>query len=72
MDENKSGCGCSTTTFIHVLFGILTAMVGYHIHYSVFWTIIDFLFWPIAIIKWVIFHEITLRVLKDTFGWFFN
>lgn len=57
----------------YTLFCILTAMVGYTINNnSLFWAIVDFIFAPIALIKWLIFHEITLSVIKHTFTWFFN
>jgi len=56
---------------LYTVFSILTAMVGYTIHGSIFWSIIDFFFTPIAIIKWLICHEITLTVIKETFNWFF-
>jgi hypothetical protein len=56
---------------LYTVFSILTAMVGYTIHGSIFWSIIDFFFTPIAIIKWIICHEITLTVIKETFNWFF-
>jgi hypothetical protein len=47
-----------------------TAMIGYTIHNSLFWAIMDFCFMPIALIKWFICHEITLKVIQDTFSWF--
>jgi len=50
---------------------IIVAMLGYTIHGSIFWSIVDFLFWPIAVIKWLICHELTMAVIKNTFGWFF-
>jgi hypothetical protein len=53
------------------LFCTSTAMVGYHIHHSVFWAIVDFIFAPIAWIKWLICQEVTLRIIKETFGFFF-
>jgi hypothetical protein len=56
---------------LYLVFSILTAMVGYTIHGSIFWSIIDFIFTPIAIVKWLICHELTLTVLKETFNWFF-
>jgi hypothetical protein len=50
---------------------IVTAMVGYTIHGSIFWSIVDLFVWPLAIMKWLIYHELTLDVLKRTFSWFF-
>ena len=57
-------------SLLGLLFAAATAMVGYHIHGSIFWSIVDFIFSPIAIIKWLICHELTLAVLKDTFSFF--
>ena len=65
--QNKSGGGC-----LSPILAILTAMTGYTIHGSVFWTIMDFFFWPIAIIKWMICQEITLTIIKNTFPGFFQ
>lgn len=53
-----------------LLFATATAMVGYHIHHSLFWAVVDFIFSPVAIIKWLICHELTLAVIKDTFSFF--
>lgn len=57
---------------LYLVFSVLTAMVGYTIHGSIFWSIMDFIFTPLAIIKWLIYHELTLQILKETFSWFFN
>lgn len=62
----------SLGNLLYIIVSILTSMVGYTIHHSIFWSIMDFLFTPIAWIKWIIFHEVTLNVLKDSFAWFFN
>ena len=50
---------------------VLTAMIGYTIHSSIFWSIMDFFFAPFAWIKWLIFREVTMAVIKATFTWFF-
>jgi hypothetical protein len=47
---------------------ILTAMVGYTIHGSVLWSIVDWLLWPIAIVKWLVLHQVNRSVLERTFG----
>lgn len=47
-------------------------MVGYTIHGSLFWSIVDFFFTPIAILKWIICQEITMTVIHNTFAWFFK
>ena len=57
--------------FIYIIFCILTAMIGYTIHGSLFWSIMDFCFTLVAWAKWLICHEVTMNVIRDTFGWFF-
>jgi len=57
-------------SLIYTIFCVLTAMTGYTIHHSLFWSIVDFFFTPIAIVKWLICHELTLKVIQDTFSWF--
>ena len=51
---------------------IATAMIGYTIHHSLFWAIMDFIFTLVAWCKWLIMHQVTLSVLKQTFSWFFQ
>lgn len=55
----------------NIFVAVLVAMVGHTIHGSIFWSIVDFLFWPIALIKWFVCHEITMDVIRRTFSWFF-
>lgn len=49
-----------------------TAMIGYHIHGSVFGAICDWFFWPITWVKWLVLHQVTLSIIKATFTWFFQ
>ena len=49
----------------------LTALVGYQYHGSLLYCIPDFLLWPYVWVKWMIFHEVTLAMVKKTFQWFF-
>lgn len=60
------------SSFLYLLVSIATAMVGYTIHHSIFWAVIDFIFVPFVWCKWLIFHEVTLSIIKQTFQWFFN
>ena len=53
--------------FVYVIFSIFVAMVGYTIHHSVFWCIMDFLFAPFTLIKWIVLHEITFSIIQQTF-----
>ena len=51
---------------------IATAVIGYHIHGSVFWSICDFLFWPWAWIKWMICQQVNVSLIKESFAFFFR
>ena len=48
----------------------LTAMVGNTIHGSTFWTVMDFLFAPLPWLKWIVFQEVNITIIKNTFSWF--
>lgn len=54
-----------------LVFDIAVSMVGYTIHHSIFWSIVDFIFSPVAVVWWLLTHQLTLTVLKTTFAWFF-
>lgn len=56
--------------FLTIIIEIITAIVGYEIHKSIFWTIIDLIFAPVAWAKWIICHEVTLAIIKQAFAWF--
>lgn len=55
-------------TFASVIVGLFTAMVGNAIHSSIFWSIVDFFFWPIAWLKWLICQEVTISIIKSAFS----
>ena len=57
---------------IYFLFTLATAMIGYTIHSSLFWSIMDYFFAPITWAKWLIYHEVNMVIIKQTFSWFFN
>ena len=48
-------------------FLLATAMVGYTIHSSVIWSIVDLCLAPLVWGKWLVCHEVNLTVLKHTF-----
>lgn len=50
-----------------LLFKISICMIGYTIHGSIFWSIMDFIFSPIALIKWLVCHEITFAIIQQSF-----
>lgn len=52
---------------------VITGMLGYKLNdNSIFWGIVDGLFYPIVLIKWIVFEELTLHLIKNTFPFFFN
>jgi len=55
---------------IAFIISLATAIIGYEIHSSIFWSIIDFFFWPFAWIKWAIFHEVNVSIIKSAFEFF--
>ena len=62
-------------TFFAILYPIYclaTAMIGHTIHGRLGWAIIDFFFAPLAWIKWLIYHEVSISIIKKSFEWFFK
>lgn len=58
-------------SFPQIIFSLPTAVIGYTINGgSIFWVIVDFIFWPLAWIKWFICQEVTLSIIKKSFEWF--
>jgi L-lactate permease len=52
---------------------VVVGMIGYKLNNdSFFWGIVDGLFYPIALIKWIVCDELTLTLIKQTFPFFFN
>jgi hypothetical protein len=67
--ENSVGCAFPG---LYMLFGIVAAKVGYTIHHSIFWAIVDFFFPFFATIKWLLCEEINMSIIKSAFSFFFN
>ena len=57
---------------LYLLLCLSTSMIGYTIHGSIFWSIMDWVFMPIAWGKWLILQEVNLSIIKDTFSFFFK
>lgn len=55
---------------VNLLIGLITAMIGHTIHSSIFWSIMDFIFWPFAWVKWLIMQEVNMSIIKQTFSFF--
>ena len=51
----------------------ITGVLGYHLNNnSILWGIIDGLFYPIAIIKWLVYGELTWSLIKESFPFILN
>lgn len=55
---------------IAFIISLATAIIGHEIHGSIFWSIIDFFFWPLAWIKWAICQEVNVSIIKSAFEFF--
>jgi hypothetical protein len=58
--------------FLYIILCTVTAMIGYTIHGSLFWSIVNFIFCPISWAKWLICKEVSLSVIKQTFAFLFT
>lgn len=58
-------------SFFAIIFATLTAIIGYHMHGNFFYVLCDFFLWPFVWVKWLIWHEVTLSLIKQAFSWFF-
>lgn len=54
----------------YLFFSVATAMIGYHIHGSVGYAILNFIFAPISWIVWLIGHDVNMTIIKETFSFF--
>lgn len=70
MSETKSS-SYSIGNLLYTIACACTAMIGYSIHKSILWSIVDFILCPFVWIKWMIYKEVTLDIIKKTFEWFF-
>ena len=34
------------------------------------WTLFDLFFWPIAWLKWLIYRDVNVTIIKNAFSWF--
>ena len=59
-------------SLIYMLFAFCTGVIGGHIYNSVLYGILCWLFAPIAWIKWLLYHEVTWNIIKESFVFFWN
>lgn len=71
MKVKRENRGCTFSLgWLHLVLGTATAMIGYRIHSSIFWAVVDFFFYPLAWIKWLVMHQVNLSIIKETFAFF--
>ena len=58
--------------FMYTILCVATAMIGYNIHNDIFWAIVDFLFMPIVWCKWLIYEEVNISIIEETFEFLFK
>ena len=68
-NSNNSGSGFS---LLYLIIAIATTRIGYFIHGSIFWSIVDFFFWPLAWIKWLLCSEVNMTIIKQAFAFFMS
>ena len=56
--------------FAYLIFSVAVAMVGYQIHHSTFWAIVNFFFAPVSVVWWLVFHEVNVSIIQHTFSFF--
>jgi hypothetical protein len=56
--------------FPTIIFGIPTAIIGHSIHGSFWWALFDLFLWPIAWLKWFVYQEVNVTIIKEAFSWF--
>jgi hypothetical protein len=57
-------------SIIYLIFCVMTSMIGYHMHHSIFYAIINWFFAPLAWVYWIITHSVNLTIIKETFEFF--
>lgn len=70
MDQQKNKTYSFRLGGLYPIFAFCTAMIGYTIHTSLFWSIMDFFFAPFAWMKWLIMHQVNITIIKETFSFF--
>lgn len=72
MDTSVTNKTKELMDFLYFILAIATAMIGYTIHKSLFWSIVDFFFAPFAWAKWLIMQQVNISIIKETFSFFFR
>lgn len=61
-------------TALSFIAGAATAILGVrvnaHLGDSPFWCVLDFLFWPITWVKWLVLHQVNMTTIREAFSFF--
>lgn len=68
-DKKSSNAGCNG---FGIIGAVAPAIIGWSMHGSVFYTIMDILFWPLVWCKWLIMQQVTMTIIKNAFSFFFK
>lgn len=72
MANTKININLGSNGIFYTIICVITAMIGYHIHHSVGYSILNFIFAPISWIYWLITEQVNIAIIKETFSFFFN
>lgn len=64
--------GSGGYSLLYLIVAIATARIGYFVHGSIFWAIVDFFFWPFAWLKWLLCSEVNMTIIKQAFAFFMS
>lgn len=67
---SKTTVTLGSNSIVYTICSICTGIIGYNIHHSLFWAILDTLFAPFAWAKWLICQEVNLTIIKSSFAFF--
>ena len=62
------------SSIVCFILAVCSAMVAYRVnvdagsHWPLFWSCVDFFFWPLAWAKWLICHQVSFTLIKGVFG----
>lgn len=60
------------TGLLYALFCVCTAIIGYKIHGSLFWAIVNFFLAPISWFGWLVCQDVNITIIKESFSFFFK
>lgn len=58
--------------FLYFLVCTATAMIGYQIHHSVFYSILNFIFAPLSWLVWLVCHDVNMTIIHKAFDFLFS